>query len=220
MSYLPFSIQRGVGNVIVYLRKKEAPPPLPYELQGVVSQDLWASRVDAASQLCNKWAKPIWERIYFFFALFVQFVVPMAITRFVLVKMIPKDEEDEDRFDSDRYIQYRAISFGLYVGMGMLLWTPLIAWKLIGARKVSLMVREWRTLDQATSQGQYLPKWTIRKPGIFTSNASVTVSLPPMPTVISNFHPDASLPPYINPAPGQPGYGVSDEKAGFQTIRV
>jgi len=219
MSILPIAIQRGLGNITVNLKKKEALPPLPYELNGIVPHDVWTSRVEIANRLCQVWSRLWTERIYFFCVFFLQWIIPSIVSNVLLLKLYSDDTTG--KILPDKYFQYRAITIGIFLGLGILLWTPLIVWKVMGRRKIRTLVREWASVDTATSQGGFVPKWTITKPGIFSSSATIRVTLPRVPVIISSFHPDAALPAYINP----PGYGYSnvtatDEKSGFQTVRV
>jgi len=229
MSLLPLSIARGQGSVTVYLRKREAEPHLPYELNGVITPDVWSARVAQANRICKTWSRPWLERIYFICIILLQFTAPFLIARFALTNYNAFDTEGN--FYPDKYFQYRAITMGVFLGIGILVWVPLIIWKTLGKRKVTQMTREWRVLDEATTQGGFIPRWTVSRPGIFSSSTAIKVTIPQIPIYISSFHPAAPLPPYINP----PGYGYGfappagppqgytypvDEKHGMENVRV
>ncbi|CAG7854876.1 SubName: Full=Uncharacterized protein {ECO:0000313/EMBL:CCA77732.1} [Serendipita indica DSM 11827] len=214
MSYIPFGLQRDQGNMTVLLHNDEPLPPLPYELQNVYSAEIWVSRIQTATQACRKWARPTLERIYFFSAFLIQFVLPSVISNLILFHAF---KGQDDRIPRERFFAFRAAGFGIFIGIFFLFWAPLIAWKIIGKRAIRKLENEWLVLDKATLGNGFIPRWTITKPGIFSSRAAVRVTLPPAPAYLTAFHPNAPLPPYVNAAPmdgAQYGYTYPpDEKA-------
>jgi len=217
MNVVPF-VERGEGSVTVDLGKKrnDPLPPIPYELQNVYTPEVWQSRVQAATKVCQDWSHPVLERLYFLAILIIQFVIPSVISNAVFSQLFAGDD---GQIPPGKFFEFRAISMGLFVGTFILFWTPLIVWKFLGKRKVRGLQREWFTLDRVTSQNGFVSRWTITKPGLFSSTRVIRISVPSNTVLMTAFHPNAPLPPYINPAPGQPGgYGYpEDEKAGFQS---
>jgi len=216
--------QRGSGNVTVILRKNDPAPPIPYELQNVYSSDVWASRVQAATSVAQQWSRKLTERIYFVSVLLIQFLVPSLISNLVLVNIYGDGKDHQ--IPPEKFFQYRAVGMGIFLGIFILSWTPLIVWKIIGKRKLRALENEWLALDRATSGGGFIPRWRLSKPGIFTSATTICITVPSVTVVLTNFHPNAPLPPYINPASTQTApydYGYStDEKTsmGMEPSRV
>lgn len=213
MNVVPLA-ERGEGSVTVDLGKKRSDPlpAIPYELQNVYSPEVWQSRVQAATQVCRDWSHPVMERLYFLAILIIQFVIPSIITNVVFSHIFAGDD---GQIPPSKFFEFRAISMGLFLGVFILFWTPLIIWKYLGKRKVRSLQREWFALDRATSQNGFVSQWTITKPGLFSSTRVIRISVPSNTVLMTAFHPNAPLPPYINPAPG---YGYpEDEKAGFQS---
>jgi len=219
---VPILAQRGSGNVTLSLRRNDVAPPIPYELQNVYSSETWSSRVQAATTVAKRWSRPLTERIYFFCALITQFAVPMIISNLVLTSIYATGQDG--RIPPERFFQFRAVGMGIFLGVFLLLWTPLIAWKVLGNRRLRALEREWLGIDRATSRGGFIPKWRLGKPGIFSSATTIHVTVPNVAVVLTNFHPNAPLPPYINPAATQAppyDYGYSiDEKTAFGPGRV
>ncbi|KAG8802552.1 hypothetical protein FRC17_006387, partial [Serendipita sp. 399] len=166
----------------------------------------------------------------------LQFALPSMITNLILVQAY-RDRDRNGEIPPDKIFEFRAIAMAVFFGMFILFWTPLIAWKLIGKRRIRALENEWLVLDRATHVGGYVPRWTITKPGIFSSTTvsilggaqqqaltvtyhqAIRVSLPTAPVYITSFHPNAPLPPYVNPpgsGPAQYGYTYPpDEKTAL-----
>ncbi|PVG02422.1 hypothetical protein CPB86DRAFT_804701 [Serendipita vermifera] len=213
MSFIPISTERGYGKVTILLKKNEPLPPLPYELQNVYPTETWTTRVQLAAKTCKQWSRPIMERIYFFCVIAILFIVPWVITSVVLMRIYGTGRDG--RVPPEKFFEYRAAGMGIFIGVFLLFWGPLIFWKILGRRRLRALERQWLELDRATGGGGFLPRWKLSKPGIFSSNAAIQVTLPSVPVVISVFHPNAPLPPYINPAPSDHqtyGYGYSNEE--------
>jgi len=218
MNVSPNTLERGVGHVTVVLTQNEGIPPIPYELQNLYSTDTWTTRIEAANQLCRDWTRPVIERVYFFVAICVQFIIPSLISGTVLSKLYSSGPNDE--IPPEKFFEFRAVGMAVFIGTLILVWTPLIVWKTLGRRKVRALQTEWLTVDRATARGGFVPRWIITKPGIFSSTQSVRVTVPQVPVIVTSFHPQAPLPPYINP-PGYEGYGYAqDEKVAFGAERV
>jgi len=225
MDYLV--VQRGSGKIIVYLRKDNPPPGLPYELQGTMSQDTWASRVDAVWRSCERYSYPIIERFWFAVALITMFAVPIVVSNVIWRNLYFSDTPHHDWYN------IRWIGFGIFVGTVILFWTPLLLWKWFGKRQIQKLLQEWENLDRVARPNTFVPHWQVSTPGIFTSQATLRITTPPAP-VMTSFHPNAPLPPYIAPAfypqgapyPQQPyGYGGgpglnSDEKKSMEEVKV
>lgn len=224
MSILPVALERGAGHVTVFLKKNEVLPPIPYELQNVYSPETWTTRVQTATQLCRRWSRPVVERIYFITALLVQFIIPSIVSSQILMRIYATNDGE---IPPERFFAFRAIGMAVFIGTIILFWTPLIIWKTLGKRKLRALEAEWLTIDRATTpSGGFVPRWTITKPGVFSSTEAIRVTVPQAPVFITNFHPQATLPPYINPAPaagfnGTNAYGYpEDEKVPFGSERV
>lgn len=216
---VPILAQRGAGSVTISLRKKDTHPPLPYELQNVYSSEIWSSRAQAATSLAKRWSRPLTERIYFGCVLLIQFIVPMTISNLVLTSIYGTGENR--RIPPEKFFEFRAVAMGIFLGIFILFWTPLITWKVMGRRKLKALENEWLGIDRATVPGGFIPKWRLAKPGIFSSTTTIRVTVPTVAVVLSNFHPNAPLPPYINPAAPPYEYGYpADEKAAFGPSRV
>lgn len=217
MAFYMYGVQRHPGMINVILTKDNPAPPLPYELQSSIRPDTWSHRVDAVTQCCYKYSKPIIERIWFAVAFITMFVVPMIINQIVFRNLF------EDIQTPETLYRTRWILFGVFVGIAIVLWVPLILWKSFGKRQVNKLLAEWNKLDRATAPNTFIPNWRVSTPGIFRSTAALSVTTPPVP-VMTSFSVNAPLPPYIN-APGyQPpsmppplGYPV-DEKTPFEGL--
>jgi len=122
----------------------------------------------------------------------------------------------------DNFFTYRAVGMAVFIGTLLLVWIPLIVWKSLGKRKLKSLEAEWLTVDRATARGGFVPRWTITKAGIFSSTEVIRVTVPQVPIFVTSFHPQATLPAYINPAPAYSGSNGSgypqDEK--FESGRV
>jgi len=217
MAFYMYGVQRHPGMINVILTKDNPAPPLPFELQSSIRPDTWSHRVDAVTQCCYKYSKPIVERIWFALAFISMFIVPMILNQIVFRALY------EDIQTSETLYRTRWILFGAFLGTAFLLWVPLIAWKSFGKRQVNKLLAEWNKLDRATSPNTFIPNWRVNTPGIFRSTAALSITTPPVP-VMTTFSVNAPLPPYIN-APGyQPplgppplGYPI-DEKTAFEDL--
>jgi hypothetical protein len=203
-----YNVQRQIGNVVVLLGRPEVPaPPLPNELRPFVSQDVWASRIDAAQRLCHKYTMQLIERIWFMVALTASFFVPVFVDKLVFRSLYKADQPY-----SDQYLKLRGITFAIFFGTLLVFWGPLLLWKSIGRRHVKKTTADWLAQDRAAQAhnlgpGVFLPTWKLYKAGIFRSQAAISISLPQARVIPSAFDPNAPLPVYINPAPGY-GYAA------------
>jgi len=218
MSYY-YNIHRNASEINVLLSNKNPAPPLPYELQNSMSQDTWSHRVDAITQCCYRYSRPILERIWFVLAFLVMFIVPMAVNHIIFRTLYSETPSPEGLYTT------RWILFAVFLANTFLFWVPLLAWKIFGNRQVKKLISEWQKLDRVAQPNTYLPVWKVSTPGIFRSRAVLRISIPPRPAVTS-FDAKAPLPPYINApgytAPAGPpplGY-ATNEKTPFEELNL
>lgn len=194
--------------------------PVPFELRGVIAPEKWDFRIMQINTLCAQYAKPLFERIWFIFATLACIIVPAALNRVIFDAITPKalrdafdrDHGNSDEFRSNRFdgnsddaifkyvMRTRLITTAIFIGLVLVLWTPFAIWKRIGYMRARAMTTRW-AVEDGTTGASFIPKWTIKTPGVFNINGTVTVGTPPnVPPTL--FNPQAYLPPYIL-APGQ-----------------
>jgi len=214
-----YAVQRSQGQITVILTESNPAPPLPYELQGHMTNDTWSHRVDAITQCCYKYSRPTLERIWFGLAILVMFIVPMVVNQVVFRHYYESLGPQQQLYET------RWIIFGIFFGTAVVFWFPLIAWKAFGSRQVNKLLQEWQKLDRIAQPNTFLPNWKVHTPGIFRSQGTLKITTPPLPAMTS-FHPNAPLPPYINapgytPAEGPPSLGYAlNEKTAFEEINM
>ena len=106
---------------------------------------------------------------------------------------------------SKYYFEARGILLGVFVGIVLVFWGPLVAWKRIGTARANAMTNRWKAEDAARGQADqfsgFVPSWRIKTPGVFTVVGRVFVSTPQIYSApqMSFFAPGAAggLPPYI-----------------------
>jgi len=174
------------------------------------------------NELCAKYSRPLFERVWFVFAFLACTIVPFALNSIIFNAITPKalrDAFDRDtgisdgppsnRFDGqtvgqiDQYVfDTRMIVLGILLGMLIVLWTPFVIWKRIGSMRARALTARWLAEDRS-SRSSFVPRWVIKTPGVFSINGVVTITTPPN-TAPTLFARNAYLPPYIlqadNPA--------------------
>lgn len=212
------NMSRGVGNIVIVVRDSDA-PPLPYELQNHVSSETWDFRMRQVRRLCNQYSKPLLERIWFTIAFLATLVLPVALYSVIFNAITPAsvrsgfdnsfDRNNNNRIDGHNdeiakyYFEARGILLGVFVGLVLVFWGPLVAWKRIGSAKANAMTNRWKAEDATRGQSAdgFVPSWRIKTPGVFTVVGRVFISTPQVYAApqMSFFAPGAAggLPPYI-----------------------
>jgi len=196
--------ERGRGHITLFITKKYEVPPIPYELQGFITPQAWASRMETIRSLCKRFSSPLIERIWFLLAFTATLVIPMVLSRIITNSLLKKHGINDDTAITEANIdeaegifaESRAITIGVFLAVAFVFWVPLTTWKLLGSFRARRLTQAWEREDRTTSLRSFIPVWNISTPGVFNVNAKVTITTPPMghPTV---FHPDAYLPPYL-----------------------
>jgi len=207
---------RNADSTITFVvRRRPENIPVPYELRDHFSPDKWDSRIIQIKMLCAKYSKPIFERIWFVLAFLACAIIPVALYHVIFLAITPKslrDAFDRDRGMSDRppsnrfdgragdqiekyMFDTRLITFAIFIGLLIVLWTPYFIWKRIGCVRARALTTRW-AVEDGRSGASFIPRWTIKTPGVFTDDGVVIVTTPPnaAPTL---FAPNAHLPPYI-----------------------
>jgi len=208
MSY--YNAERAPGKVVLYLYSQYTTnPPVPYELQPFLSQEEWDSRIRVVTRTASRSSKPLMEKLWVITSLIATFLIPMVVFRFVDNAFHVSGSSGNSSEKSQKAFEARLISFGIFIGVAILFWTPLVIWKMVGRRRMSNLVRRWAEADVlARGPGAFVPMWWVQAPGIFDSRTVLSVTIPPPPPPPTNFNPNAYLPPYLNPGSmGPPGMG-------------
>jgi hypothetical protein len=212
----PQVAQRQNGRVTLYLSTKYPPPPVPFELQGHISADDWAVRIPALTNLAAKYYKPVLERVWLVMAIIITLLIPVTTYMPLYRAMYGSD-------GSGKGFVPRFIGVLLFFAALALFWLPIFIWKRIGKRRVNALLAKYAAADAARprfnsdlSGSDFVPKWSVNTPGVFTSQIILTITTPPVDPV-SSFHPDAYLPAYIGRAEETQGayfYPYPNEKQG------
>ncbi|THH04204.1 hypothetical protein EW145_g5697 [Phellinidium pouzarii] len=201
MSFQQFNGYGGQAHrehekVVVYLSPKQPVPDMvPYELNDHIFPDDWHIRIMAIRDTTFNYYKPLFERIFFIVATISVVVLPFALYQIILNAM---DNNRRPR-SLEQFFQARAISFAISIGTFLLFAIPMLVWKGIGKRRVRSMLTRWEKADrERKGPSSFVPLWEVKTPTVFKSTCVVTITIPPSahPTV---FHPNAYLPPFINP---------------------
>jgi len=191
----PQVAQREDGHVTLYLSKKYAPPPVPFELQGHISSDDWNIRVPALTNLASKYYKPIFERVWLVLAVIITLIIPIATYGPIFNSLY-----HENNAGSSKAFAARALGLVIFLASLFLFWLPVYIWKLIGRRRVQALLNRYSAADAARPPASgFIPKWSMNTPGVFTTQTILTITTPPV-APMSSFHPDAYLPAYIGKA--------------------
>jgi len=212
------AIRNADSSISLTIRSKPENIPLPFEFRGIISPEKWDYRIMQINTLCAKYSRPLFERIWFVFSLIACIVVPAVLNRVIFDAITPKalrDAFDRDtgdsndppsnRFDGDsdrsisKYIfETRMITFAIFLGVSIVLWTPFAIWKRIGFMRARAMTTRW-AVEDGTAGASFIPRWTITTPGVFNINGTVVITTPPnVPPTF--FNSNAYLPPYITNA--------------------
>ncbi|KAJ6586979.1 hypothetical protein DFH09DRAFT_1142165 [Mycena vulgaris] len=197
-----FTATRNANNAIVlYLSPTQPAPPVPLELRGQITPDVWADRLAAITRTASRYHKPMFERVWAVIAILAVIIVPAALFQVILSALHYKSEPT-----IRHAYEARGISFAIFVVMILLFLLPLAVWKYIGRKEVNLMLKKWERADQNGRGSVPMSAWTVSTPGVLRSNIILNIQLPPG-TAVSSFHVDAYLPSYIN--------GPSDPDANY-----
>ncbi|KAJ7497341.1 hypothetical protein FB451DRAFT_227023 [Mycena latifolia] len=187
-----FAATRNADNVIVlYLSPTQPAPPVPTELRGEITPDVWSDRLAVITHAASRYQKPIFERIWTVLAILAVIIVPVAIFPVVLSALHFNDSTTSHVFEA------RGISFAIFVAILLVFLLPIVIWKYIGRKEVNLVLKKWEKVDQTSRGSAPMSVWSVKTPGVFRSNIILNIQLPPG-TAVSSFHVDAYLPSYIN----------------------
>jgi len=212
-------LSRTTGNIVILIGREPDSPPLPYELQGHVSSETWEFRMRQVRRLCDQFSKPIFERIWFCLAAVLTFVTPLVLYPVIFNAITPLNlRQNLDNSDTgfnnsfnqfnqtniiaaERAIQpfffkARAIVLGVFIGIILIAWGPLVAWKRVGVMRANAMTRRWKEEDSSRG-ADFVPAWKVTPAGVFTTVGRVYVTFPQIYSQQSLFHPNAQLPPYL-----------------------
>lgn len=212
------NMSRGAGNIVIVVRDSDS-PPLPYELQNHVSTETWDFRMRQVRRLCNQYSKPMLERIWFTIAFLTTFILPIALYNVIFNAITPASVRSgfdasfgnfngtrpDGHFNNNEiakyYLEARGILLGVFVGLVLVFWGPLVAWKRIGSIKANAMTNRWKAEDASRGSSGFIPAWRIRTPGVFSILGRVFITTPQVYTApqMSFFAPGATgnLPAYI-----------------------
>jgi len=193
------STQRDQDKVAVYLMASQpVPETVPLELQDSVTQGQWNNRLNEIKRLAFQFYKPLFERIWIVASFLVLLVVPMALYN-IIFKVLTKNSDSNDRVQNARaFYNARSISFAIFLGLVALFWLPILAWKALGRRRMTVLLNRWAFNDEKLrGASTFIPRWTVQMPSVFRSTAVVHVTIPPgsRPSV---FHHDAYIPGFVN----------------------
>jgi len=212
--------QRENGQVTLYLNKRHPVPPVPFELQGHIAPDDWAIRVPALTKLAARYYKPVFERIWMFFALLITLVLPLALYRPIFIALYGRDSAE-----ASKYFAARLIGFVIFLAALIIVWSPVFIWKTIGKRRVGALLARYAAADaMRPSHTGFVPQWKITTPGVFSTHTILTITTPPS-APITSFHPDAYLPAYIGKAEEAQGayfypYPAASREPGLPRMSV
>ncbi|KAI0058078.1 hypothetical protein BV25DRAFT_1891819 [Artomyces pyxidatus] len=225
---IPVVAQRTSDQVVLYLHQKQAPPVLPFELHGHVSPDSWASRIPTLIRLTSRYNKPLFEGIWMLVYFITAIAVPAALYPVIfhaLDKNATNTFNNFNTFDNfnnrinnnDRpFFETRFITFGIFVGITLFFWIPILVWKHIGQTRATALVNKWAAEDSRNrGAGTFVPVWKVTLPGSFTNNTRLIVTLPPS-QIPSSFHPALYQQSWINgPVDGGSGYPGQGFQGGY-----
>jgi len=203
------------ARISLTIRREPENIPLPYELRDFITPEKWDYRIMQINVLCAKYSKPLFERGWFVFAVLACTVVPFALSNVIFKAITPKavrdafdretgvsDAPPSNRFDGHVDDQVEAylfdthmITFAVLIGLLIVLWTPFFFWKRLGYMRSRALTTRW-AVEDGSAGASFVPRWTIRTPGVWTINGSVTITTPPN-TAPTLFTRNAYLPPYI-----------------------
>ncbi|VDB95322.1 unnamed protein product [Peniophora sp. CBMAI 1063] len=190
----PVMAERAPGKITLYFHKRQTPPTLPYELHNHVSPDTWASRVPQILRLTARYQQPLLEAVWILLFFVAAIAVPMALRSTI--------------YGNLRTSIYTAhfISLGIFLAIALVFWAPLIAWKMLGQQYANVLARRWAAEDTRLSGSRYngyVPLWSIRLPGVLSSQTIVTINVPQLGPPTSPYDAQAYLPNWVGPAQNQ-----------------
>jgi len=201
MSNYPGVAQRGNGHVCLHLSAKLPPPPIPFELQGLIAADDWAIRVPALTKLACKYYKPLFERIWIITSLLITLIIPLAAYSSIDQAIFGKDESEGSKAFVGRLVAV-LVFFVVFAAF----WMPIYIWKRIGTRRIRNLLAEYADVDQKQANPpSFIPQWSMTTPGCINMDIKLNITTPPVAPV-TLFHPDAYLPSFIGQAPTQGAY--------------
>ncbi|KAJ7579095.1 hypothetical protein C8J56DRAFT_1110179 [Mycena floridula] len=199
---------RTSSDIVLYLSSKQPTPGVPFELQGSISPDVWATRLPAICTTAERYSKPMFERIWLILGFIATLVVPIALYSTILASLhITANNDDfnsnfnESNDRTSKFIEARAIVGGITIGLVLLFTVPIMVWKFIGRSRVNSLLRRWEASDRATiGNNNPISQWKVKTPGFWSNRVVLRITLPAnySPTA---FHPSAYLPSYLNGPP-------------------
>jgi len=135
--------------------------------------------------------------------------VPIAMY-YVALRVLPHASDDV-KFDywpygwddASRIWKARGISIGAFFGVLILMWVPMLLWKLHGKSQVNKMLQRFENEDRAVRPNVPLPTYRIAMPAIGGSALVLTVTVPGAPAPTS-FQASSQPPTYVVNAPVDP----------------
>jgi len=221
MDYLsPYSSSgREDGFISVQLlRGFPTLPPVPLELQRFISPQEWERRLDAINKLAHRYSKSLIERIWIFMGFLLTLVTPIVVYRLLADQLTNQSDDETDLLR--QFAQLKLITLGIFVGILVIVWLPLILWKCLGRYRMRKLLNEWGKIDiLAKNKGLFVPLWSVDLPSSLAQAITVRISIPPRMNP-STFHPEAYLPPYIASANNLPGYTGYNQGVAFQDVKI
>jgi hypothetical protein len=104
---------------------------VPFELRDHIGPDDWHARMTAIRDLAFRFYKPIFERIWLFVASLATILLPFALYSVIFNAMFGHVNLRTDPDAADKIWRARMISFGVFVGVLVVFWGPMIVWKMI-----------------------------------------------------------------------------------------
>jgi len=197
--YIP---ERTSNAVVVYFSPREfGPEQPPFELQGFISTDTWTTRMAELKRIASRYSKPMFERIWSLVGFMAMVIVPAVAYTLLFQKFVHNNGfnngfAENNISNANGFFTARAITFGIFVGLALLVYVPIGIWKSRGRRQVAALVQRWQVEDRRLLSGQPTAQWSARLPGVFSNHVVLSAILPFVGP--SAFHPAAYLPSYIN----------------------
>lgn len=202
------NVQRNQEAIVVYLTPNDATPPCPPELRAHISEGDWLYRLSVVNRIVKRSSMPLFERAWFGIALLVTFAAPIVIYHFIFNVFAA----NQNITLAAKVVELHAIGFVIFIGICFLFWTPLAIWKGMAAIRVRKVMQAFEREDAARQPNVVnRPRWQVHLPGVFGSQARLSISLPPAQPITS-FDPHAELPPYIAAYPQPPYEEALDAK--------
>ncbi|EJU04476.1 hypothetical protein DACRYDRAFT_21007 [Dacryopinax primogenitus] len=202
------NVRRNEEAIVVYLTQHDSIPPCPPELRPHMSEGDWSYRLSTVNRLVKRYSKPRFEKAWFGLGLLATFIAPIIIYHYLFSVVTV----NENSTLTTKVVELHLIGFGIFVAVCFLFWTPLAIWKGVGALKVRKVIEGFQREDAARQSSQAARfHWKVHLPGIFGTQASVSITLPTAQPFTS-FDPNGQLPPYIAAYPAPAYMDAEDRK--------